>query len=391
MNQREEFVHEAMREAVPFRELCRRFEISPKTGYKWVHRYREGGLPALHDQSTRPASSPTGLGEDVVCRIIRIKQAYSNWGPRKVWAKYAEKHGTAPSLSSCKRVLDKAGLTDKRPRRRAGADTGRIQSRRQATACNEVWTVDFKGWWHAADHRRCEPLTIRDAHSRYILCVDPLENGRTETVRGRFVQVFEQYGLPQTIRSDNGTPFSCSRALLGLSELSCWWLSLGISLDRTDPGRPDQNGAHERMHRDIAREVEGRVRGDLGAQREALTAWRELYNRERPHEALSLRVPASVYTSSTTPYRGTPEEIDYPDGWLERRVSRQGVIRLEGAPIFLTTALRGWNVGLREENDGSMSVWFAGLRLGTIDPQTDGFRAATAAVEMPPCGEPVET
>lgn len=393
MKQREEFVREVLSSRMPFRELCRRFEISPKTGYKWVHRYHEGGAPALHDQSTRPVRSPSGLPEDVVCRIIELKLAHSRWGPRKLWSIHAEKYGAArtPSVSSFKRVLDKAGLVEKVARRRAPARGGRLQSRRRATACNEVWTVDFKGWWYTTDSRRCEPLTVRDAHSRFILCVDPLENARTETVQARFARIFADYGLPETIRSDNGTPFSCSSALLGLSELSAWWLALGISLDRIDPGRPDQNGSHERMHRDIAWEIQGRVQGDLEAQRAALTAWRESYNRERPHEALEYKVPASVYTSSSAPYRGTPEEIAYPEGYTERRVNRNGLIRWEGTQIFLTTALRGWNVGLIGEDEDSVGVWFAGLRLGTINPRTSGFAAARPAVEMPPCGEPVET
>ena len=386
MDQREEFVLKAMHKSVPFAEVCREYGISQKTGYKWLARFREGGLPALHDQSTRPRTCPTGLAEGIVCRIVQLKNAHRHWGPRKLRVLYARKYPgeELPSESSFKRVLDKAGLVEKRVVRRSGAQGGRIQSRREARHPNEVWTVDFKGWWHTLDSRRCEPLTIRDAHSRFILCADPLENSRTETVRERFEQVFDTYGLPEMIRSDNGPPFASPNGLLGLSGLSVWWLALGISLDRIDPGRPDQNGSHERMHRDISFEVQGAARGDLRAQRAALSVWRETYNRERPHEALGYLTPADIYKPSARRFEGTPDQLTYAEGFSDRKVRRCGAISLKKSYIFISTALRGWNVGLREETAHLVGVWFGSLRLGVIDTQTDAFEPARPAVEMPP-------
>jgi transposase InsO family protein len=386
MDQREEFVLKSLEGSVPFRQLCRQYGISPKTGYKWVSRFRHGGLGALHDQSTRPDSSPAGLSEDVVCRMVELKVAHPNWGPRKIQALFARQYGgeQTPCESSFKRVLEKAGLVTKRHTRRPAAEAGRLQLRRQAGEPNEVWTVDFKGWWYTIDARRCEPLTIRDAYSRFILCAEPLENARTATVRERFECAFETYGLPATIRSDNGTPFAMSRGLLGLSALSVWWLALGISLDRIDPGRPDQNGSHERMHRDISMEVQGVARGDLAAQRAALALWREQYNVVRPHEALGLMTPASLYRPSVRRYEGTPERLAYPAGYSERMVAKAGTIRLEKSSIFLSTALRGWNVGLCEQANSKVGVWFGALRLGEIDRRTQAFLAADSAVEMPP-------
>ena len=386
MDQRAEFVLKAEQEEVPFRELCEEFGVSPKTGYKWVARFRAGGIAALHDMSTKPRSSPAGLPEDVVCRMVELKVAHRSWGPRKIQALYErENRGEdAPSESSFKRVLEKAGLVDKRTRRRPSSEAGRIQERRLAKEPNEVWTVDFKGWWYAAGRQRCEPLTIRDAHSRFLLCADPLDSSRTEAVRARFEKVFEMYGLPETIRSDNGPPFATARGLMGLSALSVWWLANGISLDRIDPGRPDQNGSHERMHRDIAMEVEGRARGDLNAQRAALSLWRTEYNTERPHEALGYRTPAELYKPSARRFEGTPDRLVYPDGYAERIVQQRGTIGIGSVHVFVSTALRGWNIGLREEKDGLLGVWFGGLRLGTINRRTDAFVAAGPGVEMPP-------
>lgn len=386
MDQRTEFAMKAEAREIPFRQLCRDYGVSPKTGYKWIERFREGGVAAMQDQSTRPKSSPAGLAEAVVCRIVALKTAHRHWGPRKIQALYARKHSDEepPSESSFKRVLEKAGLVDKRVVRRPAGEGGRLQLRRQAQAPNEVWTVDFKGWWHCADKRRCEPLTIRDAHSRYVLCADPLESSKTAPVRARFERAFESYGLPQTIRTDNGAPFASANGLLGLSGLSVWWLALGIALDRIDPGRPDQNGSHERMHRDISLEVQAAARGDLESQRAALAVWREEYNQVRPHEALGYRTPAQVYTPSTRRFEGTPDQLAYPNGFTDRRVRRRGTISFENSQVFISTALRGWNVGLREEKDGLVGVWFAAMRLGTIDRRTDSFTPAAPAVEMPP-------
>lgn len=383
MDQRAEFVLEAERSDLTLRELCARYGISPKTGYKWIERFREGGIAALGDRSRRPHAS-SGLPEDVVCRMVALKAAHPHWGPRKIRVLYARKHGTTadlPSESSFKRVLEKAGFVEKRPLRRPAADGGRIQSRREPTAPNDVWTVDLKGWWHANDRRRCEPLTIRDGFSRYLICVEPLGSSKTDVVRARFEKAFETHGLPHTIRTDNGPPFASPNGLLGLSALSAWWLALGISLDRIDPGRPDQNGGHERMHRDIRMEVQGVARGDFESQRAALSVWRESYNGERPHEALGMRTPGEVYTASTRAFTGTPERLTYGAGFAERRVMNCGMIRLNATPIFITTAVRGWNVGLREEQDGLIGVWFGALRLGRIDRRTDSF---AGAVEMPP-------
>jgi hypothetical protein len=186
--------------------------------------------------------------------------------------------------------------------------------------------------------------------------------------------LFERYGLPGTIRSDNGQPFAASSAPLGLSQLSAWWVALGIDLDRIDPGHPQQNGAHERMHRDLAVELQGRIKGNRIEQAAAAEMWMHSYNHERPHEALGMRVPAEVYRPSERPYHGTPDELEYPAGYEQRKVNRCGQIRLENRLIQLSTALSGWNVGLKATGPGLYVVYFGRLCLGRIDVPAESFR-----------------
>jgi hypothetical protein len=198
-------------------------------------------------------------------------------------------------------------------------------------------------------------------------------DARTRTIQEQFQRLFERYGLPGTIRSDNGRPFAVSSAPLGLSQLSAWWVALGIDLDRTDPGCPQQNGAHERMHRDIACELERKIDGDLAAQAAAAEVWRQIYNQQRPHEALGMRTPAEVYRPSERPYNGTPDHLEYPAEYLDRQVGNRGHIKIENRMIFVTSALAGWNVGLKRSGQDTYALYFARLCLGTLDLPREAF------------------
>jgi transposase InsO family protein len=357
MDQRMEFALK-MLQTDNFRALCAEYGISAKTGYKWRERFLQNGLAGMAEQSRRPRRHADQLAEAVICEMVRLKLAHRHWGPRKIRELYLRRHGEAASESSFKRVLERAGMTE--PRRR----------RQRAQACNEVWTVDFKGWWYDRQGARCEPLTVRDEHSRYVLELRRVEDARTNTVRVCFEQLFERYGLPGAIRSDNGTPFAHVRGLLGLSRLSAWWVALGIDLERGRPGHPQDNGGHERLHRDIRTELQPST-----TEQAALDLWRQEFNCERPHEALGMKCPAQVYENSRRPYTGSPEDLDYP-GLNSRRVTRQGTIGWAGATHFISSSLGGWSVGLKAVSQGRLEVWFGRLLLGWIDPETESFLRA---------------
>lgn len=372
-----EFVMRALREDSAFGELCQEYGISRKTGYKWKERFLERGLQGLEDLSRKPNQSPRQLAEDVVCEIVRIKKDHQGWGGAKIRKVYARMHPGVelPSESTFKRVLEKAGLVNKRKCKKSNA-CGRIENHTVAQAPNELWTADFKGWWYMKDHERCEPLTVRDDFSRFVLCANPLDDAKGSTVRRQFERLFETHGMPNAIRSDNGAPFACTQAPLGLSKLSAWWVTLGINLDRIAPARPDQNGAHERMHRDIAMEVENCPETDLKRQRAALETWRHTFNFERPHQALGMRTPGEVYHKSTRPLPKQPEELTYPAGFLRRKVGAKGSVRIQAVRIRISTTIAGWHVGLKPYGTDEFLCWFGPLCLGVLDLRTQAFRAA---------------
>jgi putative transposase len=368
MNQRIEFALKAIK-TDNFRALCQEYGISPKTGYKWRERFLAEGLNGMEEESRRPKNSPDALGDEVICDIIRIKNQHLAWGPRKVRAIYGRTHDKTPSESSFKRVLERAGYTQKRPLRRR-QEGGRLYSGKRAQAPNEVWTVDFKGWWYGADGRRCEPLTVRDEFSRYVLDLRALPNARTQSVRQSFERLFEKHGLPGAIRSDNGSPFANTAAVLGLTRLSAWWLVLGIDLERGRPGCPQDNGGHERLHLDIHLELE---KERLGAQQAHLDEWRRTFNEERPHEALGMKFPAELYRASSKKFTGAPEDLSYTD-MASRKVQSTGTIGWAGSQYFISTALQGWSVGVQPLKQGRCNVWFGRLLLGQLEPATASFQ-----------------
>ena len=374
MDQRREFALKALG-TLNFRALCQEYGISTKTGYKWRERFLRQGLEGMEEESRRPRSSPKQLSEVQVCEIVKLKLVHRGWGPRKIRTLYHRRHQQAPSESSFKRVLEQVGLTQPRRVREGPLEGGRLSSGRRGRAPNEVWTVDFKGWWRSGKTGRCEPLTIRDEFSRYVLELRALDNARSQTVREAFGRIFERHGLPEAIRSDNGAPFASVQALHGLSRLSAWWVALGIDLERGRPAHPQDNAGHERLHRDIARELE--ILGQ-GATPEVLELWREEFNRERPHEALAMRCPAELYRDSSRPYRPGEVQLSYP-GMATRLIDKNGKLSWKGQKVFLSVSLAGWQVGLQSSEKGPLEIWFGRLLLGHLDLQGLDFLSSKEA------------
>ena len=384
MDLKMEFIRKALQPGVNFRALCRETGISPKTGYKWSQRFLAEGRTGLYEVSRRPRSAPKQLPEEVVCELVRLKEAHRSWGPRKIRELYARLHGAAPCESSCKRILAKAGLVE--PRRPRRSPVGRLICTTSVEAPNDLWTVDFKGWWRMSNGQRCEPLTVRDAYSRFILAARAMDTTASDAVRSEFERLFTEFGLPRVIRSDNGVPFATARGLLGLSRISAWWMVLGINLDRIRPGHPQDNGDHERMHRDLSKEVEALPRRDLVEQQHVLDVWRTSFNSERPHEALHMKTPAELYTPSPRRYQGTPSEICYDPNMVVRRVHGTGAIRLNSQDFFISESLAGYDLGLRVIDDDRIELWFSHLYLGSLDLTSEAFVATSGCSErLKPC------
>ena len=371
MDQRKEFVIEAMKLDVNFTDLCRQFSITTKTGYKWKKRFIEEGFAGLADQSRRPDYSPAQISEDVVLELVRLKVKKKHWGPKKIREVYARKYPDSkiPCVTTVERVLRKAGLVEKRKRRRSCTGI-RIENSVVADHPNHVWTVDFKGWWYSPQKEKVNPLTIRDEFSKYIFSIKALEKGDTYSVRAEFERIFRQFGLPEVIRSDNGPPFAHMSSLLGLTKLSVWWMALGIQLDRIEPGHPQQNGGHERMHLDMTNELENQIEGDMRLHQREFDRWRNEFNRERPHESLKMKTPQEVYINSTTRYQLVDQEIEYPGTFRSRRVNDRGFINLKRQRYFIGNPFAGYYVGIKPMKDGEQKVWFGDYRLGSLDMET---------------------
>ena len=375
MELKEQFITEMLKEEIPFSHLCKKFGISEKTGYKWKNRFFEQGKSGLYEQSREPNSHPNQIDGDTAAELIRIKLAHKTWGPKKIREVYARAYPekSVPSLSSVKRILDKTGLVEKRKRRKpASSDCPRLQQQIQAQEPNDVWCIDFKGYWKS-DGEICEPFTVRDKATRKILCALLMTSKTGESVKAVMQGLFRKYGLPKAIHSDNGPPFAAPNGLLNLTTLSAWWITLGIMPDRSLKGCPGQNGSLERMHADIAREIEGKVAGGIKANQAVLDEWVKEYNSLRPNEAIGMKVPDDLYHISERKYTGDYDEIEYPLGFLVRKVTNSGEIIVNSIRVSISFALRGLQVGLRPSYENSFDVFLSDFLLGTLDMNSTCF------------------
>jgi transposase InsO family protein len=370
MEIKKEFILKAMSGSYVFTQLCREYGISTNCGYKWKKRFLEKGMPGLEEHSRKPLSNSRSIPEPVSVEIIRIKNKHKSWGAKKILEIYKRNNPGkyAPVRGSVENLFRRAGLEGQKRRRNIRGTI--IQDRVEADKPNRVWTVDFKGWWYTKNKERVNPLTIRDEHGKFILAIEVTEKGDTSSVKHAFIQVFKEYGLPDYIRSDNGPPFANVLNYWGLTKLSVWWMSLGIKLDRIDPGRPQQNGGHERMHRDMARELEGQIDGTLNEHQNVFDQWRYDFNYIRPHESLGMKVPADVYAKSEKKYPGEFVELKYGRGFKERMCNDRGYINLKQKRIFVGNPFAGYHIGIKQFADKPTELWFGDFYMGTINEST---------------------
>ena len=368
MTEKEKFINEMLKAEKPFKQLCNEFGISEKTGYKWKNRFYADGKAGLQEQSRATKTHSNALEEDAIIEIIKFKEAHPYWGAKKIRELYSRKYPEkeTPSLSSVNRILDKCGMVKKRRIKPATTETKRLRKYIKAEEPNDVWAIDFKGWWKSSGEL-CEPFTVRDIVSKKILCVRLMESKSSEAVRAVMTELFKEYGLPKVIRSDNGTPFSSPNGLLSLTSLSAWWITLGITPDRTDKGTPGQNGSLERMHADIAREIQGQIKGGRKANQIVLDEWVKEYNSVRPNEAIGMKTPDEVYKKSDRKYMGDYDEIEYPIGYETRKVFSSGEILVKSVRVTIGYSLRGINVGLKPNQNNSYDVYLADFLLGNLD------------------------
>lgn len=348
-------------------DLCRAHGISRETGYEVLRRFQKLGWEGLEERSRAPKRHPNQTPEEIEEMVLALRRAHMHWGPRKLRAllERQEPEVEWPAVSTLGAILAREGLVvPRKKRRRTPLYTEPL---RHATEANRVWCADFKGWFRTGDGKRVDPLTVTDACSRYLLRCQAVD--KTDTVRAKaiFEAAFREYGLPEFMRTDNGAPFA-SRAIAGLSQLSVWWIKLGIKPERIVPGHPEQNGRHERMHRTLKQETASPPAANLRAQQRAMDQFRHDYNHLRPHEALEMRTPASCYQASPRPYPGRVCEPEYDLGVEVRKVRERGQISWRGhRDVFLTEALIGERVGLYPVDDRFYLIYFATVPIARFD------------------------
>jgi len=353
-------------------ELSRQWGVSRKTAYKWLNRYRRKGLGGLLDESRQPDRMVSRTARHWLERLRRLRRKRPTWGARKLHHQLRTEacEEVLPAVATLGRWLRRWGMTQGRSRRLAGPAVLRPKVY-PARKANQVWTVDFKGWYRTGDGRRVDPLTVRDLYSRYGLRVVLLFNQSIELTRSEFIKIFKEYGLPQRIRCDNGSPFGGGGST-GLTRLSAWWIKLGIQVEFITPGRPSENGAHEQFHRVYKAEVAKNPAWRPGEQQRRSNRWLRDYNQERPHESLGMEVPASRYRKSRRRLPKFIEPWTYPKGWVRRWVKGNGEISWKGKHRFVGEAFVRDYVGLKMIRWGVWRVYFGPILVGEMHERERG-------------------
>jgi putative transposase len=367
MDERLKFVRDALSDRFTMSELCARYGVSRRVGYKWLARYDAEGRRGLADRNRAPHHCPHKLSDRVTELLVDARTAHPHWGARKLLVVLAARHPEVdgwPAPSTAADLLARRGLVQHRRRRRAPVHPGVV--RPDTAAPNDLWTADFKGQFRTGNGVYCYPLTIADQHTRFLLECHGLLSTETVTAKPVFERVFRAYGLPVAIRTDNGVPFA-TQAIHGLSYLNVWWMRLGIVHQRIRPGRPQENGAHERMHRTLKRQAVRPVRANCAAPQRSFDAFRREYNTERPHERLGQQTPASRYRASPRPYPERLTPIEYPGHFVVKKVTTGGTFRFQTRLLYLAKAMVDQHIGLEETDDGIWAIHFNTVLLATFD------------------------
>jgi transposase InsO family protein len=364
-------------------ELCRHYEVTRGTGYKWLSRYEQGGVDGLRDKSRAPLNHPNELPSEIEDVVIALREKHPSWGAPKIRGRLALDHEEMllPAESTIGAILKRNGLTvargAKRPRSRPSTEP-----LVQASSANEVWSADFKGCFHTGDGERIDPLTITDNYSRFLFRCQSVKAADTAHSKPVFAAAFREFGLPRRIRTDNGAPFGSSGET-GLTALSAWWIQLGIVPERIQPGKPQQNGRHERMHRTLKQETALPPAPNRRRQQERFDQFRKEYNEQRPHQALGQKTPASFYSPSPRPFPERLREAEYPGHWKMRRISPAGQMRWNTGYVFVSHAMGGDAVGLEPLDDQLWRVWFHSYEAGIFEESSLRLRRPKPQLPVP--------
>lgn len=377
------FVSLAQTDRFTITDLCEQFSISRKTAYKHLQRYAEGGLKALAPRSHRPHGFPQRTEGKIEAQILAERQLHRTWGPKKLQDVLERKHGvkSPPACSTIGEILRRHGQSVPR-RRRPGVYPALNEGLTVPNQPNQVWTVDFKGWFLLGNGQRCDPLTVCDRYSHYVLAVRAQPDQQFRRTLYAFRALMRQTGVPEVIRSDLGSPFA-SVGLGRLSSLSVWWIEQGIEVEFTRPASPQDNGSHERMHRDLKAEATRPPSPNLVAQQRRFERWQHTYNHDRPHEALHQQRPAEVYQPSARRLNENDKPIVYPSDLEVKVVSTSGHVAHEGRNYHLGEAFAGKRVGLRQAADGRTELHFANVLLGHLRYDAEGGRFKPTAYVAP--------
>ncbi len=365
MDQRTQFIADFLRETLSVTELCDLYGVSRKTGYKWIDRYLHHGPAGLAERSRRPACSPNATPAEIVEAFLEGRRRHPTWGAKKLLTIVHKRHPRwdLPRRSTVCDILSRHGMVPKKRNRRKIGHPGKPTS--SILAPNDTWCADFKGQFKTGDGIYCYPLTVTDGYSRYLLGCQGLLTTAVKESKPVFTRLFKEYGLPKRIRTDNGVPFA-TNTLARLSSLSAWWVRLGVLPELIEPGKPQQNGRHERMHKTLKAEATKPPAGNLPAQQRKFNHFRSEFNDERPHEALDQQTPGSLYVPSTREMPTKLPPLEYPDRFELRYVSANGGIRWNNGWLNVSIVCAGEYVGLEEIDDGVWNVYFGPLKLGRL-------------------------